>query len=229
MTHAKSLILLTTVILLTNASVGVAFGQINMSQNTPAVFSDLRKVLAPNTENVEPPCEAVTDGMMIEDLLFLQCFHSGLPVDPPSDLPADLCSTAITEAYTMYVVAGRLANLGIEDYIDLCAMFEDSRAGDSPHVGYLDHVKRKARREVTKLIEDAISSRANLAQLCSPEMVQIIDDRHNWTPIDDRKIVGPEPPVTKRVLAPEIDGTSFTVWNGKVRSCLIQSIVSGQI
>lgn len=196
MFHAKPLILLTTVMMLTSASVRASFGQINVSQNTPPVFRDPREVLAPDTEKLEAPCEAVTNGMMIEDLISLQCLQSGLR----EDSPADLFSTATTEAYTKYVVANRSAKQGIQDYIDLCEMSIDSRAGHNPcHVGDLDYLKRKARRDVTKMIEDAISSRANLAQLSSPEMVQIIDDRHNWNPIDDRKIVEPEPPVTKKV------------------------------
>jgi hypothetical protein len=200
MTFAKPIILLTIVMSLTNAAqTSEASGQTNISKKSSRAISDPFKLVTPASETNESHSGDVAFGMMSEDLIALQCSCGSLLNEPA----VDIFSYTITDAYLKYETSNQKAEEMLQEYLDLCEMARNTVENfNSIHCGYLDYITSKARRTQLRLIEEAISSRANLAELSSPEIVQMLDDKHGWSPLDDKRSVEPKAPETKKIWGP---------------------------
>jgi hypothetical protein len=134
--------------------------------------------------------EEIDAGMKVEDLIQLQCSCNSTVDDSLSDLVSDKLATA----YTRYAVTKRNVQEYLNDYLDLCDMRIDVRVNPlydtgvaNTHHDQIVYAIRKARRDITTLIEKEISYRQLLVKMTSEAAVEALDDKHGWNTLDDKQ------------------------------------------
>jgi hypothetical protein len=189
--HKINILLKLALVLTSTISARAVTAENNHSQNTTPVFRDPREPVP----TVEEPIPELNYGMMIEDLICLQCLFDGISTEPA----ADFFSDEVTVSYLRYLVANRKNREQIADYLDLCEMSKNSvDYFDSNHFGLHDYIVRKAHADLKAQAENTIASRSALVKISSEEVIQALDDKHCWTPVEDKKLIESDPPIVRK-------------------------------